>query len=186
MKAAHKTGAEGQVRRQNNSNVVWLLFPPVHSNHMIFFFFGAILKELYLHLSVSQALPRGEWDSWRTRKVGISLVRPRAAAPGVTEVCACMGQSSGAPFALLPQEQLEELRQLLLNMPLSFLLGLSPWSIPALAALSDTLEQRNTHCLCVMSHTSNLCLEKRDRNEVTRTNCDSCHECVIFSFNNRE
>lgn len=64
-------------RSEDRIILMWSdFFSPLYlpTFQFFFFFFGAILKELYLHLSVSQALPRGEWDSWRTGKVGISMV----------------------------------------------------------------------------------------------------------------
>lgn len=61
---------------------------------------------------------------------------------------------------------------------LSFILGLSPRHSSALAVLSDPSEWK--------SNTANLWLGNRDRNEVTRANCNSFPGCAFFSFNKRK
>lgn len=81
----------------------------------------------------------GEQEKW-----GFFWSDPEQLLLGSQRLVLTWGRALGLLLLCSPRNSCQKLRQLLLNMPLSFLLSLSPWSTPALAALWHPWIEKHT------------------------------------------
>lgn len=119
---------------------------------MNFFFFWCYFERALSTSFCVTSIAQGRMRQLENKKSGdFSGQTLTSCSWGYRSLCLAWGSALGLLLFCSSSKNCQKLRQLDLNTHLNFPLSLRPWYSSALAALPDTLEQRNIHCGVILN-----------------------------------